>query len=161
MIFSIIAGIQSQIFIYILTIYGYIPEVSYLNVAIITSSAIGILTRSISLTLFPIFSKMDWEKEKERKLLIDYFKFSNKFATLLIIPFCFILILFSEEILTLIFGEAYRPAAPFVSIYFFIFFLIPLGSLSIPAFFANSAVSLKKPHLFIIALISYYQFSSF
>jgi len=135
MIFSFVAGIQGQIFIFILTIYGYFPEVSYLNVAIILAAAIGILTRSISLTLFPIFSKISWQKEQERKLLINYFKFSNKFATLIVIPFCFILIIFSEDILTIIFGESYRPAALFVSIYFFIFFLIPLGSLSIPAFF--------------------------
>jgi len=55
---SAVASIQLPMYSYILTINGFLTEVSYLNVAIVSASIIGILTKSISYTLFPIFSKL-------------------------------------------------------------------------------------------------------
>ena len=71
LLLSAVASIQLPIYSYILTINGFLIEVSYLNVAIVSASIIGILTKSISYTLFPIFSKLDWNKddEKEKKKL--------------------------------------------------------------------------------------------
>ncbi|MFX1392814.1 MAG: oligosaccharide flippase family protein [Promethearchaeota archaeon] len=154
LIFSILAGIQGQIFILILTIYGYINEVSYFNVAIVSSTIIAILIKSISFSLFPIFSKMEWDIEKERKRLIKYFQFSNKFATLLIIPVSIFLILFSSDIFPIIFGEDYLEAAPFISIYFCAFLFVSFGSISIPAFFNGQQKTKEVLFIQLIFLIS-------
>lgn len=154
LIFSILAGIQGQIFILILTIYGYINEVSYFNVAIVSSTIISILIRSISFSLFPIFSKLEWDIEKERNRLIKYFQFSNKFATLLIIPVSIFLILFSSDIFPIIFGDNYLEAAPFISIYFCAFLFASFGSISIPAFFNGQQKTKEVLFIQLIFLIS-------
>jgi len=135
-IFSLLWGIQFQLYTYILAIHGYITEVSYLNVAVVSAALIGILTKSFSFTLFPIFSKMDWNNnEREKRKLIEYFQFSNKFGTIIIVPTSILLIIFSADIFPIIFGENYIKASPFISTYFCIFLLVSFGSLSIPAFF--------------------------
>lgn len=159
-VFSLLWGIQFQLYIYILTFYGYILEVSYLNVAIVSGSLIGILTRSISLTLFPIFSKMDWDNGgRDKRKLIEYFQFSNKFATILIIPATILLIIFSTEIFPMVFGYDYIEASPFISIYFCIFFLVSFGSLSIPAFFNGQKQTKFVLYIQLVELLSIIFFS--
>jgi len=134
MIFSFIVAIQNEIYFLILTYYGFIPEISYLSVAMTSAALIGIIKKSISDSIFPIFSKKDWDEPKERKSLINYYLFSLKFETLLILPIATFIIIFSRNFFSLLFGEKYEIAAPFISIYFLIYLLIPIGSISIPAF---------------------------
>lgn len=145
LVFSIIAGIQGQIFILILTISGYLDEISYFNVAVISTAIISILNKAITFSLFPIFSKMDWNNENDQKTLIKYFQFSIKFGTLLIVPVTIFIILFAEDIFPIIFGLNYRAAAPFISAYFIMFLLVTFGSLTIPAFFNGQ----RKTHYFL------------
>jgi len=158
---SAVASIQLPMYSYILTINGFLTEVSYLNVAIVSASIIGILTKSISYTLFPIFSKLDWnnDNEREKKKLIQYFQFSNKFSTILIIPITILLIFFSKELFPIIYGESYREAAPFISGYFVIFFLVSFGSLSIPAFFNGQNQTKYVLYIQLIEIISILLFS--
>lgn len=159
-IFSLLWGIQLQLYIFILTFFGYIIEVSYLSVALVSGSLIGILVKSMSFTLFPIFSKMDWDnKGRDKRKLIDYFQFSIKFGTLLIIPTTILLILFSAEILPIIFGESYIEASPFISTYFLIFLLVSFGSISIPAFFNGQKQTKFVLYIQFVELISIIFFS--
>ncbi|MFX1277664.1 MAG: oligosaccharide flippase family protein [Promethearchaeota archaeon] len=154
LIFSILAGIQGQIFILLLTYYGYLNEVSYFNVAVLTAAVISILNKAISFSLFPIFSKMDWNNEEERKTLINYFQFSIKFGTLLILPVTILLILFAGDIFPIVFGSSYREASPFISVYFLMFILVSFGSLSIPAFFNGQGQTKYVLYITIVELIS-------
>ncbi|MFX1443897.1 MAG: oligosaccharide flippase family protein [Promethearchaeota archaeon] len=151
-LYSIIISIHVQCFVLILTIYGFLTEVSYFNVAIVSASVMGILTKSIKYTLFPIFSKKDWDKIDEREKLIKTFQFSLKFCSLLILPVTILLILFSGNTFPLIFGEKYREASPFISIYLFIFLLCSFGYLSIPAFFNGQK---KTKYVFLIELLEF------
>jgi len=159
-IFSLLWGIQFQLYIFILTIYGYIIEVSYLNVAIVSGSLIGILVKSLSFTLFPIFSKLDWDNEgRDKRKLIQYFQFSIKFGTLFIIPTTLFLILFSVVIFPIIFGQNYIGASPFISTYFLIFLLVSFGSLSIPAFFNGQKQTKQVLYIQLVELLSIVFFS--
>ncbi len=153
---SIVAGIQISFYGYILTVSGYIVEVSYINVAIVTATAVGILQKSISLTIFPIFSKLEWnnDSQNERRKLIYNFKFSIKFSTLLIIPATILVILFSAELFPIIYGERYRDAIPFIVIFFGTFLFVSFGSLSIPAFFNGQKKTNYVFYLQLIELIS-------
>jgi len=135
LLFSLIVSIQSQVFILILTYYGFLDEVSYYNVAIVSAAIVSILIKGLSFTLFPIFSKFSWDKEDEKSALINYFKLSIKYGTFLILPVAIFVVLLSNKILPLLYGDAYRDASIFVSIYFLIFLLTSFGLLSIPAFF--------------------------
>lgn len=154
LLFSIIAGIQSQIFILILSIYGFSNEVSYYNVAIVSAAIVSILTKSLSFTLFPIFSKLSWENEKEKDVLVNYFQFSIKYGTFLIIPVTIFVILFSDKILPTIYGEIYKDASIFISIYFLIFLMTSFGLLSIPAFFNGQGQTKIVLYFEIIFLIT-------
>lgn len=158
---SAAASIQLPLYVYLLTVSGYIIEVGFLNVALVSASMIGILTKSISLTIFPIFSKYDWdnENEREKQKLVDYFQFSIKFGTLLIVPVSIILIFLSRDLFPIIFGERYREASPFISGYFLIFLLVSFGSLSIPAFFNGQKDTKNVFYIQLIELISILLFS--
>jgi len=153
---SAAASIQLPLYTYLLTVSGYIIEVGYLNVAIVSASLIGILKKSISFTIFPIFSKYDWdnENERERKKLVDYFRFSIKFGTLLIVPISIFLIIVSRDLFPIIYGENYREASPFISGYILIFLLVSFGSLSIPAFFNGQKDTKYVLYIQIVELIS-------
>ena len=132
---SFIIAIETEIYFLILSYYGYIPEISYLSIAFTSGALIGILKKAISQSLFPVFSKKDWDIEKDKNSLINYYLFSLKFETFLIIPVAIFIILFSRNFFYIIFGEKYEIAAPFISTYFLIYLLIPIGAISIPAFF--------------------------
>ena len=134
LIYSIILSIQVPIFTYILTVFGFLNEISYLNTAIVSGAIIGIITKSISFTLFPIFSKKNWDLEQDREKLKKTYQFSIKFATLLVVPLAFFLTLFSKDVFPLIFGDAYVDAAPFISVYFLFYLFTAFGLLTIPAF---------------------------
>ncbi|MFX0071815.1 MAG: oligosaccharide flippase family protein, partial [Candidatus Hermodarchaeota archaeon] len=135
LLYSLIIGVEAQLYVLVLTLYGFIIEVSYFNVAVVSAAAIGIITKSLSFTLFPIFSKKDWNLNQERNKLIKTFLFSLKFCSILILPVTVLLIIFASNTFPMIFGDQYREASPFISIYFIIFLLSPFGSYSIPAFF--------------------------
>ena len=132
---SFIISIQIESYVFLLVIFGLFLEISYFNVAVITGSLIGILTKSVSYTIFPIFSEKNWDKIQDREKLIKTFQFSLKFCSLLILPVTILFILFSADIFPIIFGEKYREASPFISVYFLIYLLTSFGSLSVPAFF--------------------------
>ncbi len=158
---SAVASIQLPLYTYILTVSGYLIEVSYLNVAIVSASLVGILKKSISFTLFPIFSKLEWnnENKREKRKLNEYFQFSIKFGTLLIVPISILLIFFSKDLFPIIFGERYREASPFISGYFLIFLLVSFGSLSIPAFLNGQKETKSVLYIQLIELISIFLFS--
>lgn len=134
MLGSFIAAIEHDIYFLILTANGLIAEVSYLNVAITSAALIGILKKAILNSLFPVFSKRDWSIESQRKSLINYYQFSLKFEALLILPVAIFIILFSGDFFYIIFGDNYKIASPFISSYFLIYLLIPIGSITIPVF---------------------------
>ena len=154
MLLSFIVALQNDIYILILTVNGYVPEVSYLNVAITSAGLFGILKKAISDSLFPVFSKKKWEKEKEKKSIINYYLFSLKFEALLMLPVAVFIIIFSSDFFSMIFGEDYRIAAPFMSIYFLNYLFIPIGSISIPALFNGQKHTKIVLYIEIVNLIS-------
>jgi len=158
---SAVASIQLPLYTYLLTVSGYIIEVGFLNVAIVSASLIGILKKSISFTIFPIFSKYDWdnENERERKKLVEYFRFSIKFGTLLIVPVSIFLIVVCIDLFPIIYGERYREASPFISGYILIFLLVSFGSLSIPAFFNGQKDTKNVLYIRLVELISIFLIS--
>ncbi len=131
---SIILGLQVPLYEIIITIISGPVDVSYIEVAIITSGFILILTHSISISFFQNFSKYQWEIQEEQKILVNNFKFSLKMSSFLIFPLTYFLIFFSNDIFPVIFGNDYIPASLYISTYLIIFLFVPFGSLSIPAF---------------------------
>ena len=153
LIYSIVLSIQAEIFLYILAFYGFIKEVSFLNVAIVSASLLGILVKSISYTLFPIFSKKLWNIQEDREKLIKTFRFSIKFGSFIILPSTIFLILFSRDIFPLIFGENYLDASLYISIYLITYLFVFLGSLSISSFFNGQKKTINVLYIELINLM--------
>ncbi len=131
---SLIMSIQAQIYSYILFSFGFLHEVSYFYVSLLSSGLIFIIILPISLALFPAFSKFEWIKNEEQKILKIYFQFSIKFGNLITLPIIIFIIIFSNEIFPIIYGNNYLSASPFISVYFLTYLLVPFGLLTIPAF---------------------------
>ncbi len=68
------------------------------------------LTAPITTTLFPAFSKLDTEKDKE--ILKQVFQLSVKFASILVVPAAVALMVLSQPIVGTLFGNKYS-SAPF------------------------------------------------
>ena len=153
LIFSIFLSFKVQIFFFILIFYGFINEVSYFDVAIVSASLLGIFTKSISFTLFPIFSKKSWDNQDERMKLIKTFQFSIKFGSLIILPTTILLMVFSRDIFPLIYGEQYLDASIYISVYLISYLFVFLGSLSIPAFFNGQKKTINVLYIELVYLI--------
>lgn len=133
-IVSIITGLRTQIFNFILTRKATLDEVGFFNITIALSAIMLLFVRPISLTLFPAFSRYSWEKKEERIFLIEYFHRSIKYSSLFLVPVSLMITIFSKEIIFLVYGPNYINAYKFVSIYFLTYILISVGLLTIPNF---------------------------
>ncbi|TFG24465.1 MAG: hypothetical protein EU529_04190 [Promethearchaeota archaeon] len=134
LIYSFIVSIQIPIYLYILILTSNLQNLSYFKTAVDSAKTIQILIQSISMVLFPAFSKLDWNNEKDRKVLINNFKSSLKFSSIIILPITCILIIFSGDIFPFLYGDDYLPASIYYSMYFMIFLFVTFGSISIPEF---------------------------
>jgi O-antigen/teichoic acid export membrane protein len=82
--------------------------------------------------LLSAFSKLDSSKEDKIK---TFFKLSNKYTALIIFPVTLLFIVFSKEIIQVVYGATYQSAALFLSLYCLLYFLVALGYLNLASFF--------------------------
>ena len=136
-IVSIIIGIQTPIYSILFATFSTIDSLSFYSVSLVSSQIIIILIQSLSSTIFPLFSKYDWNDDVERNNLVHYFNFSIKIGSIIVNPITIILIIFSEDIFPLIYGSKYIDASIFISLNFATYLLVAFGMLSIPAFFSG------------------------
>lgn len=93
----------------------------------------SIVSMPITSALFTAFSKLDSTMSEDET--VTFFKFANKYTTLLIVPVTILLITFSNEIVQVIYGSTYQTAASFLSISCLLFFLVGLGYLNLDSLF--------------------------
>jgi len=97
------------------------------------SIILSLVTISISTVLFPTFSKLSYEKDG--KDLLSVFQGSVKYTALITLPLSAMIIVLSQPLVQLIYGDTYQSAPLFLSIY-----MIPLllssgfGALSVTRF---------------------------
>jgi O-antigen/teichoic acid export membrane protein len=91
-----------------------------------------VLSIPITNALLSAFSKLDSSKENKVK---TFFKLSNKYTALIIFPITFLFIVFSTEIIQVVYGSTYQSAPLFLSLYCLLYFLVALGYLNLSSFF--------------------------
>jgi stage V sporulation protein B len=96
------------------------------------ATALTLLSFPITTALLSGFSKLDSVKKEKLKL---FFKLSNKYTTLLVFPIMTIFIVFSGEIIQLIYGQTYQSAPFFLALYCLLYFLVGLGFLNLASFY--------------------------
>jgi len=129
---GILAGFIYQYQNFILAIFTTNSDIGNLRVAANLITIITVFSAPITTTLFPAFSKLNSSKNAE---LTTFFKFANKYVTLLIVPIATLLIIFSKEIVEITYGSKYQTAALFLSINCLLYFLVGLGYLTLTSLF--------------------------
>jgi O-antigen/teichoic acid export membrane protein len=93
----------------------------------------SVVSIPITSALFTAFSKLDSTMSEDET--VTFFKFANKYTTLLIVPIASLLIAFSNEIVQVIYGVTYQTAAAFLAMHCLLFFLVGLGYLNLNSLF--------------------------
>lgn len=125
---------------------GFVPFYRNLMLALFTSDiAIGnyraainfaslmtILAIPITTILMPAFSKLG---DMPKKTIINFFRIVNKYTALLIIPATFLIITFSNEIVSVAYGSTYQLASNYLGLYCLVYFLVGIGYLTLYSLF--------------------------
>jgi len=93
---------------------------------------LSVIPSSITTALFAAFSKLDSSKAEGLRV---FFKHATKYTCLLIVPIATLLIIFSKEVVQVIYGSAFQPASLFLSIGCLPYFLVGIGYLTLASLF--------------------------
>jgi O-antigen/teichoic acid export membrane protein len=129
-----------------LLLTGFIPAYQNVVLAIFTTDAdIGnfraaqnfaalmtVLAVPITTALLPAFSKLDSSTIQDIKA---FFKLSNKYTAMLIVPITVLLIVYSTAIIQIIYGSTFASAPLFLATYCLLYFLVGLGYLTLASFY--------------------------
>jgi O-antigen/teichoic acid export membrane protein len=111
---------------------------SNVNVGSYSASAnfvalLGVIPVSITTALLPAFSKLGSSSTPD--VVNAFFKRANKYTCLLIVPTAALLLLFSNQVVGIVYGSAYSSAGLFLAIGVLVYFLAAIGSLSLTSLF--------------------------
>jgi len=129
-----------------LLLTGFIPLYQNVILAIFTTDAdignykaatnfialMAVLAVPITTALLPAFSKLNSSTNQKIK---TFYKLANKYTAMIIIPITFLLIIFSQEIVQIIYGSTYESAPLFLTTYCLLYFLVGLGYLVLPSLY--------------------------
>ena len=127
---NISSGFQTQICSYILAIYVLNnATIGNYNVAVNFVVLITFFATPVTTMLFPAFSKLDSQKDKET--LKNVFQFSVKYATLIVVPVTAMVIALAQPAIGTIFGDKYVQAPLFLALLAASYLYAALGNLSV------------------------------
>ena len=93
---------------------------------------ITVLSIPITTALLPAFSKLNMTSNGKTK---DFFKLANKYTSMLIVPTAVVIMIFSNEIVRIIYGAEFQHASTFLSLYCPLYFLVGIGYLTLTSLF--------------------------
>jgi O-antigen/teichoic acid export membrane protein len=127
---SIIGGFQTQFFSYILAIYVLNnAAIGNYNVALNFLVLINFFATPVTTMLFPAFSKLDPQKDKD--VLKNVFQFSVKYAALVIVPVTTMVIALAQPAISTIFGDKYVQAPLFLALSSIGYLYTAIGNMSL------------------------------
>jgi len=126
---TIVAGFLAQYYAFILPVY-VLDDAIIGNYRIAQNFVvlIGFFATPITTMLFPAFSKLDFQKDKET--LKNVFQFSIKYASLLVVPVATLVMSLSDPAVSTIFGTTYGTASLFLALLAIGYLYTALGNLS-------------------------------
>lgn len=96
------------------------------------ATLITVVSIPITTALLPAFSKLDSSTTQKIK---TFFKLANKYTAMLVLPIILLIIIFSGEIVQIIYGTAYKSASLFLATYSLLYLLVGLGYLTLSSFY--------------------------
>ena len=148
---AIISGFQSQFYAFLLPIF-YITDNNTIGNYGIASTFIVLIAffaTPITTMLFPAFSKLNPQKDKET--LRNVFQFSIKYASLLVVPVAALVMCLAEPAVSTLFGKAYSTAPLFLVLLAINYVFTAFGSLSVGSFISSQGKTTFILYLTLIA----------
>ena len=126
----IIAGFMIQYYAFLLPIFYVSDNTAIGNYSIASTFVvlIGFFATPITTMLFPAFSKLDPQKDKQT--LQSVFQFSIKYASILVVPMAALVMCLAEPAVSTLFGTAYSVAPLFLALLAINYIFPAFGSLS-------------------------------
>jgi len=137
----------------LLAIFTTDAEIGNYNAASNFVALMAVLSVPITTTLLPAFSKLDSSTNQKIKA---FFKLANKYTALIIVPITFLIIIFSKEIVNVIYGSTYQSASLFLATFCLVYFLVGLGYFTLSSFYnglGETKTTLKMSLLAFITLV--------
>ncbi len=129
---SIVAGVLPQFFAFIMAIYAGNGMMGNYYAATYFAVLLTFLTFPIATSLFPVFSKLN--PEKEIKLVATVFSSSVKFTALLLVPATILIMTVSTPLVGTLFGTKFPFAPLFLTLSSIINLYVVFGNISLNAF---------------------------
>jgi O-antigen/teichoic acid export membrane protein len=126
---TIVSGFLAQFYNVLIAIYATDLLVGNYQVALNFAFIVTFFVMPVITVLLPAFSKLDCNKEQET--LGHVFRFSVKYASLLIVPIAFAVIALSQPGVSTIFGAKYSNTPLYLALYVVTFIYTAFGYLSV------------------------------
>jgi O-antigen/teichoic acid export membrane protein len=130
---AIMVGFYSQFQNVILAFFTSDIEIGFFRAAQNFIALIGVISVSISTSVFPAFARL----ENKRDRLKEFFSLSIKYTSLILLPLILIIIIFSQEIVSFIYGPAYASTAYYLVLVVLQFLFVGIGSIILGSFFSG------------------------
>jgi len=147
---AILNGLVTQFHNFLIAIYCTNQLIGNYSVALNFAVLITFFATPITTVLFPAFSKLNAQKEKET--LGNIFQFSVKYAALLVVPATALVIVLAQPAVFTLFGEKYADAPLYISLYAMIYLFSAFGSLSVGALINSQGQTKTNMKITIVTL---------
>jgi O-antigen/teichoic acid export membrane protein len=146
---SIINGFQGQYYSFLLPIFYVTDNTAIGNLGIASTFVvlIGFFATPITTMLFPAFSKLNPQKDKET--LQSVFQFSVKYASLLVVPVSALVMCLAEPAVSTLFGATYSTAPLFLALLTISYLYTAFGNLSLGSFIVSQGKTTFYLYLFL------------
>ena len=150
---AIISGFQGQYYAFLLPIFYVTDNTAIGNFGIANTFVvlIAFFATPITTMLFPAFSKLSPQKDKET--LLSVFQFSIKYASFLVVPVAALIMCLAEPAVSTLFGETYLTAPLFLALLAITYFFTAFGSLSTGNFISSQGKTTFILYLTLIAAV--------
>ncbi|MCW3998729.1 MAG: oligosaccharide flippase family protein [Candidatus Bathyarchaeota archaeon] len=130
---TIITALLPQFYAFLLPIHYVTDNVAIGNYGIALNFVvlISFFIVPISTVMFPAFSKLDAEKDKES--LRNIFRFSVKYGSLLVVPPTVLVMCLAEPAVATLFGDTYTTAGLFLALFAIQYLFVAFGNISLSA----------------------------
>jgi len=116
----------------ILAFFTTDTDIGNYKAAINFAALLIVLAVPITTVLLPAFSKLNQTSNQKIRY---FFKIAVKYTTMIIIPVASLIIIFSTEIVQIIYGPTYHLAPLFLSIHVLLYLLVGIGHLTLPSLY--------------------------
>jgi O-antigen/teichoic acid export membrane protein len=146
---TIINSFQGQYYYFLLPIFYVTDNTAIGNLGIASTFVIliGFFATPITTMLFPAFSKLNPQKDKET--LQSVFQFSVKYASLLVVPVSALVMCLAEPAVSTLFGATYSTAPLFLALLTIGYLYTAFGNLSLGSFIVSQGKTTFYLYLFL------------